>query len=310
MSVGYSSPDPAPTAANAGRPASAQDDSAVTTFDATDSDFDVEVLPLWRRILTSRYAREAAMRVAAVAAFLGVWQWYASSHHSLFLPSPSAIWDSLVKLYKTPDFVQRQVLVTLQEIVVGFACGVAVGVIIGILITRSKTAAAVLQPFVLAAQMVPKIALAPLFVVWFGYGTTPRLLTVVLVTFFPLLVNTILGIHSTDADARDLFKVIHASRWTVFRKLELPGALPVIFSALKVSIVLAVVSATVAEFIGSTRGLGSLIIGAMSTYDVPQMFAVLGIITVLGLVLYGILSLLERRVLHWHESVWLRGGHR
>jgi len=260
----------------------------------------------------SEPAQNWILRAAAIAVFLGGWELVSrySGVNPLFFPPPSKVAQSFVGIAKTPSFWTTHVSVTLKEILLGFLAGCTTGVVLGILITRSRVIESVLQPFILATQMIPKLALAPLLVVWFGFGILPRLITVALITFFPLLVNTILGIRSADAEQLDLFRVIHASSVAVFLKLELPGALPVMFGGFKVAIVLSTVGATVAEFIGSSEGLGALIIGAMGSYDVSLMFGILALITAIGMCFYGLLSFVERRMLGWHESVWLHTGER
>jgi len=260
----------------------------------------------------SERAQNWILRAVAIAVFLGGWELVSrySGVNPLFFPPPSKVAQSFVGIAKTPSFWTTHVWVTLKEILLGFLAGCTTGVVLGILITRSRVIESVLEPFILATQMIPKLALAPLLVVWFGFGILPRLITVALITFFPLLVNTILGIRSADAEQLDLFRVIHASSVAVFLKLELPGALPVMFGGFKVAIVLSTVGATVAEFIGSSEGLGALIIGAMGSYDVSLMFGILGLITAIGMCFYGLLSFVERRMLSWHESVWLHTGER
>jgi NitT/TauT family transport system permease protein len=245
-----------------------------------------------------------------VLAFIALWEFAVRSLDvsRVLFPAPSDVWGSLVHLVGLPGFFSEHVSLTLREILLGYACGAALGTTLGIVITRSRLMETVLEPFILASQMVPKLALAPLLVVWFGFGTTPRLIVVALITFFPLLINTILGIRSADADQHDLFRSIQASRRETFFKLELPGALPAIFGGLKVSIVFAVVGATVAEFIGGSQGLGAMIIASMGTYNVSQMFAILAVITVLGMLLYALLLAVERRFIGWHESVWSRAS--
>lgn len=284
-------------------------DTRTTALPPRRLDADPAVAPLRARVLRHRGFRPT-VRVLSVVIALALWQFVVAitGASRIILPAPTDVWSSLLHLLTVPGFFSEHVALTLREILLGYACGAALGSFLGIVITRSRLVETILDPFILASQMVPKLALAPLLVVWLGFGTLPRMVVVALITFFPLLINTILGIRSADADTHNLFRSIHARSWDTFRKLELPGALPSIFGGLKVSIVFAVTGATVAEFIGGSSGLGALIIASMGTYNVSQMFAILAVITVIGMMLYGVLLFAERRLIGWHESVWMRSS--
>jgi NitT/TauT family transport system permease protein len=167
----------------------------------------------------------------------------------------------------------------------------------GVLLGESTRLRGVLMPYVVISQVVPKLALAPLFIVWFGFGMWPTVVMTALICFFPLLENTATSMQQVDANKLELFRMLRASAWQTLWRLKLPAGLPHIMAGLRVAVVLAWVGAVVGEFIGASRGLGALIIAAQGSMDTPLMFAVLTVITVLGLSFYKISEWLERRLL-------------
>jgi len=214
----------------------------------------------------------------------------------LVLPAPSvigaALWRGLVTGYLGPHLVQ-----TLLELVLGLLLGCALGFAGGVLLGESATLRRVLMPYVVTSQVVPKLALVPLFIVWFGFGTTPTVVITALICFFPLLENTLTGIAQVDAARLELFRMLGATRWKTLWRLKVPAGLPAILAGLRVAVVLALVGAVVGEFIGASKGLGALIIAAQGSMDTPLMFAVLLLITVIGLLLYEATLWLERQLL-------------
>lgn len=215
---------------------------------------------------------------------------------NLVLPAPSvigaALWRGLATGYLWPHIAQ-----TLLELGLGLALGVLLGFAGGVLLGESPVLRRVLMPYVVTSQVVPKLALVPLFIVWFGFGTTPTVVITALICFFPLLENTLTGIAQVDAARLELFRVLGATRWQMLWRLKVPAGLPAILAGLRVAVVLALVGAVVGEFIGASKGLGALIIAAQGSMDTPLMFAVLLVITVIGLLLYEATLLLERRLL-------------
>jgi NitT/TauT family transport system permease protein len=157
-------------------------------------------------------------------------------------------------------------------------------------------------PWAIALKMTPIVAVAPMFTIWFGFGTLPKVLIAALITFFPVLINTITGLRAVNAGALDLFRSIDASPLDVLFKLRVPSALPYLFAALKVAVTLSLIGAVVAEWSGSGRGLGRVILLAHANLDLSTLFAGVLVLASLGVVLTGILSLVERRLLFWHES--------
>jgi NitT/TauT family transport system permease protein len=185
---------------------------------------------------------------------------------------------------------------TLREIVYGFALSAAIGVLIALLLAASRAADRALYPLVVAFQTVPKVALAPIFVLWFGYGLAPKMLLIATIAFFPVALNMRTGLNAVDADLLSLMRSVGASRWQILRKVQIPNSLPYLFAGLKIAITFSVIGAVVAEFAGSSQGLGYLIEFASTQLDTPLVFAALLVISLLGLALYYAVALLERLV--------------
>jgi NitT/TauT family transport system permease protein len=186
---------------------------------------------------------------------------------------------------------------TLTEVVLGLLLGASMGFVGGVLLGESARLRAVLMPYVVISQVVPKLALAPLFIVWFGFGTLPTVVMTALICFFPLLENTVTCMQQVDANKLQLFRMLRASPWQTLWRLKMPAGLPNLMAGFRVAVVLAWVGAVVGEFIGASSGLGALIIAAQGSMDTPLMFAVLTVITVLGLTFYKMCEWLERRLL-------------
>lgn len=241
-----------------------------------------------------------ARLLAAVLALvlLGLWellvrQWGLSA---LVLPAPSAIaaslWTGLATGYFWPH-----IRATLQALLLGLAAGSAIGLLAGMALAESELLERVLKPYVVVSQVVPKLALAPLFVLWFGFGMLPTVLITALICFFPLMENTLTGLRQVDAQRLQLFRMLGATRLQTLLRLKLPTGLPAILAGLRVAVVLALVGAVVAEFMGASRGLGAVVIAAQGMMDTTLMFAALVLIAAMGLLLYQACLVLERRLL-------------
>ncbi|WP_417250814.1 ABC transporter permease [Castellaniella sp.] len=215
---------------------------------------------------------------------------------ALVLPTPSAVavslWSGLVSGY-----FWQHIWATLQALLMGLAAGSVVGLLTGMALAESESLEHVLKPYLVISQVVPKLALTPLFVLWFGFGMVPTVLITTLICFFPLMENTLTGLRQTDAQQQQLFHMLGATRMQTLLRLKLPTALPAILAGLRVAAVLALVGAVVAEFIGASRGLGAVVITAQGMMDTPLMFSALVLIAVMGLLLYQSCLLLERRLL-------------
>lgn len=215
----------------------------------------------------------------------------------LVLPAPSAVLATLWSEIATGR-LWPHLAMTAAEMALGLGIGAGVGLGTGILLAEFPALSRLLRPYVLASQLVPKLALGPLFIIWFGFGMTPTVFITALICFFPLMENTVTGIGEVDPSKRELFRMLGAGRLQTLLRLKLPSALPVIMAGLRVAVVLALVGAVVGEFIGGRIGLGASIIAAQSVMDSSLIFALFIVITALGMLLYEAVRLIERRVLH------------
>lgn len=214
----------------------------------------------------------------------------------LVLPAPSVITQSLW-LGLSSAYLWPHILATTRAVLLGLLLGGGLGFVGGMALGESATLRRVLMPYVVLSQVVPKLALAPLFIVWFGFGTLPIVVMTALICFFPLLENTSTCVQQVDPRRLELFRMLRASRWQTLWQLKVRAGLPSVMAGVRVAVVLAWVGAVVAEFISASRGLGALIIAAQGSMDTPLMFAVLTVITVLGLGSYQLTHMLEQRLL-------------
>ncbi len=267
---------------------------------ADDGDSPVTTSPPRRRSAWSKNYRWVI--TAAVGLFvLLVWQLVAVLFDlpTYILPTPV---DAAESLWMNRDELWTATLVTTGEVLAGFSIAVVVSIPVAMLLVSFRWFETIVYPFIVLLQTVPKIALAPLFVVWFGFGILPKVLVTFLICFFPILLDTMTGLRSSNPDMASLVRSMGGGTWSIFRKVRLPAALPHVFAGVKVAITLAVVGAVVGEFVGATQGLGYLLLRANANLDTPLLFAAIAILTVLGLVLYYAVSLVERLVIPWHVS--------
>ena len=236
----------------------------------------------WALLLVVLAAWELASRGSGVSA--------------LVLPAPSAVMKSLWMGLST-GYLWPHIGVTTLELVLGLCAGCLIGFVSGVAMAESALLQRVLKPYVVISQVIPKLALAPLFIVWFGFGMTPTVVITALICFFPLMENTVTSLQQVDPQRLELFRMLGATRCQTLLRLKLPSALPVILAGLRVAVVLALVGAVVGEFIGASQGLGALIIASQGMMDTPLMFAVLVVIAALGLLLYQITHAVEKRLL-------------
>jgi NitT/TauT family transport system permease protein len=215
------------------------------------------------------------------------------------LPPPQ---DVLPRLVTSRQTLWNHSLVTLQEIILGFGLSVVTAIPLGLLIALSPTAKRMLYPLLVFIQLVPKIAIAPLFVVWVGFGPTSKVLLTLLLTFFPLLLASIAGFQILDQRMLYLTRSMGATFWQTFRYLRFPSALPVIFGGLKTSATIAATAAIVAEFVGANKGLGYLLLQATGTLDTTLVFAILFLLTIIGLALNTIVEVAEYLMTPWRRG--------
>jgi NitT/TauT family transport system permease protein len=244
--------------------------------------------------------------VAFLALLLVAWEAYVRIFevHHFILPAPTAIWETIVTQY---PHLFRHTWVTAREIVLGFVIGNVAAVIMAVAIANSRLAERVFYPLIIAAQTIPKMAIAPLFLVWFGVGMLPKILITAVICFFPTVVNTVQGLRSLDPNAVNLLQLVAASRSQIFLKLQFPSALPYFFAGLRISIALAVIGAIVGEWVGASEGLGYLVMYATQTLRTDLVFAALVFIAGLGMTLYLVIVLIERLV-SWQSSDTPIGG--
>jgi NitT/TauT family transport system permease protein len=206
------------------------------------------------------------------------------------MPAPA---DTFRALFVADYGWWANTLVTATEIFGGYALALSVGVLLALLFTWSKTLESLMLPLLVTLNMVPKVALGPLIIVWFSYGIKPNILMAFAICFFPIVLTTARGLREVEPDLLDLVRSLRGSRWQLFTKIQLPGALPYVFAGMKVAAILAVAGAVVGEFLGSDRGLGYLMLQVQVTLDTPAMFMAVILITLLGMLLYGMVMALE-----------------
>lgn len=216
-------------------------------------------------------------------------------------PAPSDIYVALVNGLGGGLFIENG-LYTLGEAMLGFACAAVAGVAIGSVIAQSRFVERTLYPYLIAIQTTPKVAIAPLFIIWFGFGMTSKVIMAAVISFFPILVNVIAGLRSTDSQRIELMRSLRASRWQIFTMVRLPSAAPMIFAGLHVAVIFSLLGAIVGEFVGSRKGLGNLIMQMNTNLDTAGVFAALVCLSTMGIVLHLVMHALQRRVLFWAEQ--------
>lgn len=217
---------------------------------------------------------------------------------AVILPSPVSVGEEMVSLAAS-DFFWSNLWVTLQEALLGFFIAAAIGLVLGIAIGMSRLVARALYPYVVLVQAMPRVALAPVFIAILGFGMAPKVLTAVVISFFPVFINTLVGIQQVDENALSLMRSLSASRMQIFRKLELPGALPVIFGGLKTSMTLAFVGAIVGELSAANAGVALLIESAAFQLRMDAVFASILWLGLVALALFGLMELLDRKIVFW-----------
>ncbi|HEX7439099.1 MAG TPA: ABC transporter permease [Caldimonas sp.] len=240
--------------------------------------------------------------LAIFAAFIVLWQLAVSflGLREYLLPSPASV---LRAMFGDEIPWARHIWVTGLEIIGAFVLAGVAGVVLGMAIAWSAAMSRALTPFLVFVNTLPKVAIAPLFLMWMGYGIVPNILIGALIGFFPVVINTAVGLTQIDQDLIDLGRVFNAPKWKVFLKIRVPNAYPYILSALKVTATAAVVGAIVGEFVASQRGLGYVIITTQSSMNTPVAFAALVWISVLGLLLFGFVAALSRLLVPWAGEV-------
>jgi NitT/TauT family transport system permease protein len=248
-------------------------------------------------------ARPQALLIPLVFVIVvGAWEWVvrAGSIPAFLVPAPSTVGIALARgvwsgLYVTNFWV------TLSEALLGFVIAGIAGIMLGAVIAQFRLVERTFYPYLVALQTLPKIAIAPLIIVWFGFGISSKVIVAATVAFFPVLVNVIVGLKTIDAAKLDLMRSLRASRWQTFRLVTFPNALPFVFAGLDIAIVFSVLGAIVGEFVGAQSGLGNLILQFNFSLDIAGVFAVLILLSVMGVALHLIMQAVQRRIIFWAE---------
>jgi ABC-type nitrate/sulfonate/bicarbonate transport system permease component len=253
---------------------------------------------------TGRLRRLTGSRLPAaliVLGLLGVWEGYVRlwAVPKWLLPAPSLIAMTLVI---SRELLLNHTLVTLLEVVVGFGLSLLGGVGLACGIAGSRTLERALYPFVIASQMVPIIVIAPLLLIWVGYGLTPKVIVVALTAFFPIVVNMVDGLKSVDPDAVNLLRTMGASRWQIFVKVQVPTSLPFLFSGLRVAMAVSVIGAVIGEWMGSSQGLGYLMIRSKPQFLTERVFAAIVVLSVMGVALFVLVGVIEKLAIPWWHN--------
>jgi NitT/TauT family transport system permease protein len=238
-----------------------------------------------------------------LAAFVIGWKLYVelSGVSRFILPPPEQVARAFMALLAGKTTAMHAGI-TLYETVVGFGFALLSGVALAALLGKLRWLERALMPFVVALQVVPKVALVPLFILWFGFGPGSKVIVAAVLAFFPIFTNTLLGVKSVDHGHRDVMASLNAGRLSAFWLLELPSALPYVLAGMEVGIVLAVIGAVVGEYLGGSEGLGHLAVATLNAFQVDALFAVILLLTVMGFCLWLLVVLLRRAVIPWHES--------
>jgi NitT/TauT family transport system permease protein len=248
-------------------------------------------------VSTSRLAYSS---VALFFVFLAAWQWLPGALHvpEFILPTASATWDEFVRMTGR-DALGAQMGVTFLEVLVGFVVGSLLGAVVGYLLGLSPSAEFALSPYILALQIAPKVAFAPLFVMWLGFTVYPKILVAVLIVFFPVLINVLAAMRTVDPLEINLVRSLCATPAQLFWKVQYPATLPALFSGLRISSTLAVIGVLVGELVGGNQGLGYLLAYGQGQANTKMVFVTIILLTVIGIVLYGAVVVAERRALHY-----------
>jgi len=248
-----------------------------------------------------RVLRDWVPPVVLLALLVGGWELAARLGwvEDYLLPAPSEVARALVE---DRDVLLPDAWVTAQEVLLGFAIALAVGVAVAVALHLSPMLRRALYPIVVASQAVPIVVIAPILVIWFGFGMGPKLIVIALICFFPIVVNTLDGLRAVDGDQVRMLRTLGAGRWDTFRRLELPASLPYMFSGAKIAVAVAVIGAVFGELVGSDAGLGHAIQVGMAQLLTARVFAAVLLLSVMAIALFALVSLIERRAVPWAHT--------
>jgi NitT/TauT family transport system permease protein len=238
--------------------------------------------------------------IAVLVVFLAVWEWLprAGGVPEFILPPPSKVWSEFLRMLANERLLWHTGITTL-EIIVGFVLGCLLGIAIGFVLGLSPKTELVLSPYILALQIAPKVAFAPLFVMWLGYTVYPKILVAILIVFFPVMVNVLTAVRTVDPDMVSLARSFSATRLQIFRLIEYPASLPPLFAGLRIAATLAVIGVVVGELVGGNLGLGYLLTYGEGQGNTAMVFVTIIVLTLIGIIAYAAVTLMERRVLHY-----------
>jgi putative hydroxymethylpyrimidine transport system permease protein len=245
--------------------------------------------------------------LAIVLVLLGAWELAARWElladalriEPYLVPAPSEVAESL---WEDRSLLAENGWVTLQEVVLGFACALALGSAFAVILHLSDTLRRAFYPLLVASQTIPIIVIAPILLIWFGFGIAPKLVVIALVCFFPITVNTLDGLRAVDPEMPKLMRTLSASRWQTLWRIEAPASLPYLFSGAKIAVAVAVIGAVFGEWVGSSAGLGHLMLETSAQLLTARMFAAVVVLSAIAIALFGLLSVLERRVAWWGRA--------
>ena len=238
---------------------------------------------------------------ALLALLVAAWEALAKLGHvqNYLLPAPS---DVASALWRDRDLLAPDAWVTAREVLLGFGLALALGVAVALILHLSPVLRRAAYPLVVASQAIPVVVIAPILVIWFGFGITPKLIVIALICFFPVVVNTLDGLQGVDRDQVKMMRTLGASRIDLLRRLELPSALPFLFSGAKVAVAVAVIGAVFGELVGSDAGLGHAIQVGTAELETARVFAAVLLLSLMAIALFGLLALVERRAVPWARS--------
>ena len=252
--------------------------------------------PRWQRMLIDA----VYPAVALVLAIVGWWLWIElGSVKDYIIPGPGPVWREMVGNF---SFLWEQAQTTLLETAIGFTIAVAAGILFAIGIATIPLVEKSVYPLLVASQVIPKVALAPILLIQFGFGIASKVVVVILIAFFPVVVNGVIGLQSLEQEKMYLARSIGASAWSTFWRIRFPQSLPALFGGIKLAAIFAVVGAVVGEFIGAKEGLGRTLLQAQSQFNTELMFAAIGYLTIVGIAFYGLVDIIERVTIPWHIS--------
>lgn len=240
-----------------------------------------------------------------ILVILGVWQLVVTvlNVNPFIFPPPGEVLGAFFGLFSEAN-AWSATLTTVAEVLMGFGIAVVVGIIVGVVLGKLPWLEASLRPLIVIAQVSPKVAFIPLFVIWFGFGMTSKVVLSALLAFFPIMLNVLLGVRSVEQGHREVMQSLNASGWQRFLFLDLRSLLPYLFAGMEVAIVLATIGAIVGEYLGGNDGLGNLVVEAMNSLDAARTFGLILWLSIVGLILYLIVNELKRFAIPWHESVY------